>query len=106
MPALNVDFQGSTLVIPGAYYADNVTNLFQAYPPSTPPLIFIGYGYGLQPQAPVTFSDGTSLMNALRGGPASSFVPFLTAPSGDLNGAQLIIRGLLHRCWVLVGRVC
>lgn len=90
MPQINGYFQGQTLILPGVYYADNVTALQPTAPPATPPLIFIGYGYGQKPLVPTTYSDPQSLLNAIRGGPASGFVPFLTNPSGQVNGAQQI----------------
>ena len=90
MPNLNVSFGGQTLVRPGSYYLDNVATTFQAQPPTTPPLIFIGYAFGLKPQTPYTFVDGASLTSAMRGGPAAAFVPFLMTPSAQLFGAQLI----------------
>ena len=89
MPNLNVPFNGQTLIIPGAYYADNVTNTL---PPNqtTPPLMFIGYGYGQQPFTATTYSTPQNLLSAIRGGPCSGYVPFLTQPSPQLNGAQQI----------------
>jgi hypothetical protein len=90
MPNVNVNFAGQTLIIPNAYYVDNVNLAFQAAPPTTPPLVFIGYAYGIKPQTPVTFADGGSLTRALRGGPAAAYVPFLMTPSPQLFGAQLI----------------
>lgn len=90
MPNLNVPFNGQTLIIPGAYYADNVSAALQPSPITTPPLVFIGYGYGQQPFIPATYDTPTDLLNAIRGGPCSGFVPFLTNPSPQLNGAQQI----------------
>lgn len=90
MPNKNVGFAGGTLIIPGAYYADNVSAAGQPVVPTTPPLIFIGYGYGQKPQTAVAYSAAQDLLNAIRGGPASGFVPFLTNPSPQLNGAQQI----------------
>jgi hypothetical protein len=87
---MNVQFEGQTLVIPGAYYADNVSAVLQAQPPTSPPLIFIGYGYGTKPQTANTYIDPNDLLAAIRGGPCSGFVPFLTNPSPNLNGAQQI----------------
>ena len=89
IPNLNVPFNGQTLILPGAYYADNVTNTL---PPNTttPPLLFIGYGYGQAPYQAVTYSTPQNLLSAIRGGPCSGYVPFLTSPSPQLNGAQQI----------------
>lgn len=89
IPNLNVPFNGQTLIIPGAYYADNVTNTL---PPNTttPPLILIGYGYGQAPFTATTYSTPQNLLSAIRGGPVSGYVPFLTSPSPQLNGAQQI----------------
>lgn len=90
MPNANGQFQGLTLIRSGAYYADNVSNLNVGQNPGTPPLIFLGNGYGVKPQTPVTFTDGSQLLTALRGGPCSGFVQFLTNPSNQLNGAGQI----------------
>ena len=96
MPNLNVGFAGTTLIRPGSYYQDNVNLAFQAAPPTTPPLIFIGYGYGQKPQTPVTYANGATLTAAMRGGPSAAFVPFMMTPSPELFGAQLVT-------WINVG---
>lgn len=90
MPNLNVPFVGGTLVIPGAYYADNVSTANLGAPPTTPPLIFLGFGYGQQPFVPQTFQSPQALLAAIRGGPCAEYVQFLTSPSSQLNGAQQI----------------
>lgn len=90
MPNPNSSFQGQTLILPGAYYADSV-NASQGGPPqATPPLVFLGFGYGVKPFTPTTFNTPQDLLNAIRGGPASGFVPFLTSPSPQLSGAQQV----------------
>lgn len=86
---MNITFGGQTLALPGAYYLDALSG-FIAGPPTTPPLIYIGYGYGMKPQTPVSFISANNLLAALRGGPASGFVPALASPSPELFGAQLI----------------
>lgn len=90
MPNPNSSFQGSILVIPGVYYADNVSAVLQPTIPPTPPLIFIGYGYGQKPQTAQTYTNANNLLSAIRGGPCSGFVPFLCNPSPLLQGAQQI----------------
>lgn len=90
MPNLNQSFQGQTLIIPGAYYADNVQAGNPTAPPPAPPLIFIGFGYGGKPQTGYTFADPQDLSNAVRNGPCAPFIPFLTNPSNQVNGAQLV----------------
>ena len=90
MPNLNVPFNGQTLIIPGAYYADNVSAALVPAPLTTPPLVFIGFGYGQQPFTAETYVTPTDLLGAIRGGPCSGFVNFLTNPSTQLNGAQQI----------------
>jgi len=90
MPDLNIQFQGQTLVKPGAYYADNVSAVSQANSPTTPPLIYLGYGYGQQPQTAVNYQSKGTLLAAMRGGPASGYVDPLFNPSGQLNGAQSV----------------
>lgn len=90
MSQQGIIFDGYFIGLPGAYYGDNVNAAGFIPPPVTPPLLFIGYGWGPQPGVPVTFTNPQNLLNALRGGPASAFVQFLTLPSPALNGAQQI----------------
>ncbi|MDE2232594.1 MAG: hypothetical protein KGJ90_00480 [Patescibacteria group bacterium] len=90
MPNVNTTFQGFQLIVPAAYYADNVSASYLPPQPTTPPLIFIGYGYGPKPQTANTYFTPTDLLNAIRGGPASGYVQFLCNPSNQLNGAQQV----------------
>lgn len=90
MPQMGITFDGQYFSLPGVYYADNVSALFQAPPPVTPPMLFIGYGWGPPPKAPQFFTNPQDLMTALRGAPASNFVPFIATPSPSMNGAQRI----------------
>lgn len=90
MPNPNISFQGQTLFIPGAYYADNVSASLSPAQVTTPPLIFLGFGYGQKPQTAKTYTNPNDLLTAIRGGPCAAFVPFLTSPSAQLNGAQFI----------------
>lgn len=90
MPNLNVTWMGNTLIIPSAYYSDNVSASVSPANVNTPPLVLIGYSYGQQPFVPTSYATPQDLLNAIRGGPVSAFVPFLTNPSSELNGAQLI----------------
>lgn len=89
MPMVNINFAGQTLVLPGAYYQDQLSG-FNSAIPTTPPLIYIGYGYGVKPQTPTTFVTANDLLNAIRGGPASGYVAPITNPSPQLFGAQVI----------------
>lgn len=93
MPNNNVQFQGQTLPIPGAYFGDNVSAALPANPALVPPLVFIAYGYGGQPFVATSYPNGggQALQNALRGAPSADFVPFLANPSTDLFGASEII---------------
>lgn len=90
MPNNNSQFQGQTLIIPKAYYADDVAGGNNGVNLATPPLIFLGYGFGVRPQVPTTFNNAQDLLSAMRGGPCSGYVPFLTSPSNQLAGAQQI----------------
>lgn len=90
MPNVNTQFQGATLIKPGAYYDDNVVATQPTTPAVVPPLIFIGFGYGGANGTVYQHSSYTGLMNQLRGGPASSFVQFIYNPSTELNGASLV----------------
>lgn len=89
MPNANVSFAGQTLIVPGAYYADIVQPV-SPVPATTPPLIFLGNGYGQKPQTAVTYSTPQALLTAIRGGPCSGFVPFLYNGSNQLFGAQQV----------------
>ena len=93
MPNENVQFQGQTLVIPQAAYADNVSATIPANPALVPPMVFIAYGYGGKPMTAQSFSGGGSnaLAAALRGAPSADFVPFISNPSTELFGASEII---------------
>jgi len=90
MPQQGISFAGAFIGLPGAYYQDNVSAAAPVLPPVTPPLLFIGYGWGPTPKAPTTFTNTQDLATALRGSPAAAFVPFIATPSPSLNGAQLI----------------
>lgn len=89
MPNLNISFAGQTLVLPGAYYVDQLASAIPNSPP-TPPLIYIGYAYGMKPQTAYTFVGGQNLLTAIRGGPASAYVLPMSNPSPELFGASLI----------------
>lgn len=93
MANTNEQFQGQTLPIPGAYYADNVSAALPANPALVPPLVFIAYGYGGQPFVATSYPNGggQALQNALRGAPSADFVPFIANPSTELYGASEII---------------
>ena len=90
MPNVSGSFMGATEVIPGVYTYSNVSADQLPTPPPTPPLVYIGFGYGLEPLTPTTFTSSTGLLNALRGGPASTYVPAMTNPSSELPGAGQI----------------
>ncbi len=90
MPNVNEQFQGATLILPGVYTADNVSATLPTNGTPPPPLLFIGFGDGNEPQTLQFYSDAQSLTDSLRGGPCAEFVPFLTNPSNELAGAQLI----------------
>lgn len=90
MPVEGITFDGQFIGLPGAYYADDVSPAAPVTPPTTPPLLFLGYGWGPKPFTPQTFVNPTDLTAALRGGPAAAFVPFIANPSPAVNGAQLV----------------
>ena len=90
MPQNGVTFDGQYIGLPGAYYGDDVSGAGPNTPPTTPPLLFLGYGWGPKPKTAVTFTNPGDLLAALRGAPAAAFVPFIANPSPQLNGAQLV----------------
>jgi len=90
VPQQGITFAGAYIGLPGAYYADDVSAALPNTPPVTPPLLFLGYGWGPKPKTPVTFVNPGDLQVALRGGPAAAYVPFMATPSPSLNGAQRI----------------
>jgi hypothetical protein len=90
MPSVNGSFQGQQLILPGAYYADNVSATLPANPAATPPLLVIGIGYGGAPLTPINHFTSTGLATTVRGGPVAAFLPFIFTPSPELNGAQQV----------------
>ena len=90
MPQQGITFDGQYIGLPGAYYGDDVSGAGPNTPPTTPPLLFLGYGWGPKPKTAVTFTNPGDLLAALRGAPAAAFVPFIANPSPQLNGAQLV----------------
>lgn len=91
MPDVNSSFGGATLVIPSVYYQDDVSNVLPANLFPGLPLIFIGVGYGGQPNTPYSFSDANSLKAFMRGSASARLVDFMTNPSGQVPGAQSFI---------------
>ncbi len=89
MPQVGITFNGQFITLPGAYYADNVQATLPSTVP-TPPLLMIGYTYGLKPQTPTSFTTAQDAINAVRGGPLGAFIPFVARPSPALNGTQNI----------------
>lgn len=90
MPQQGITFDGAYIGLPGVYYADDVNSAAISPLPVTPPLLFIGYGWGPKPKSVSLFTNPQDLVNALRGAPAAAFVPFMATPSPQLNGAQRI----------------
>ena len=90
MPNVNTQFEGATLILPGAYYADNVKATLPTTPAIVPPMVFIGFGYGGAQNTNYQHTTATGLSAQLRGGPAAAFVPFIFNPSNQLNGASIV----------------
>ena len=90
MPNVNTQFEGATLILPGAYYADNVKATLPTTPAIVPPMVFIGFGYGGAQNTNYQHTTATGLSAQLRGGPAAAFVPFIFNPSNQLNGASVV----------------
>lgn len=90
MPNANVQFDGQTLIVPGAYYVDNVNFFAVSTPALVPPLVWVVFSYGGKPLTPVTLDTAQDVLNFLRGAPASVMVPFMFNPSSELNGASQV----------------
>lgn len=90
MPSVNGQFNGQELILPGAYYGDNVNATLPANPAATPPLLVIGVGYGGVPQTIIKHTTSQGLAETLRNGPMAAFLPFIFTPSPQLNGAQKV----------------
>jgi hypothetical protein len=90
VPNLNIDVNGAEIIVPGAYYFDNVTAALVTSAAIVPPLVWLAYSYGGEYTVPVTFNTAQDTLAFLRGAPCSDMVPFIFAPSGELNGASLV----------------
>lgn len=90
MPNVNTQFKGQTLVIPGAYYDDNVSAENPTNPSPVPPMTFIGAGYGGEQNVVSQANSSTGLNALIRGGPSASFVPFIFNPSPEMKGASTV----------------
>lgn len=90
MPQQGISFAGTFIPLPGAYYQDDVTAAAANAPPTTPPMLVLGYGWGPKPQTPVTFTSPADFAKAVRGAPVGAFIPFIANPSPVQNGAQLV----------------
>lgn len=90
MPNVSINFGGQTLFIPDAYFYGNVSQQFQPPLPTVPPLLFVGYFYGIKPQTPYTFLSAQDAINAARGGPGATYLTPMSLPSPSVNGANFI----------------
>ncbi len=87
---MNAQANGQTLIIPGAYYYDNVSAALSTTAALVPPLVWVCYSYGGTKNVPVNFNTAQDTLNFLRGAPCSALVPFIFTPSGELNGASIV----------------
>ena len=90
MPNLNVNFGGQQLIIPGAYYNDDVTAALTTSAALVPPLVWVCFSYGGVKNTPASFTTAQDTLNFLRGAPCAAMVPFIFTPSGELNGASIV----------------
>jgi len=90
MPDISTQFNGSQIILPGAYTAVDVNGTLTSVSTNVPPVIYVGYGYGQKPFSAVTYASAQALSNALRGGPAATYVQEMFTPSGAINGAALV----------------
>lgn len=90
MANTNINFNGQTLVLPGAYYADNVSAALVPTQSLTPPLLFIGDFFGLAPLTPTTFTLASDAQAAMRGAPSAQYLQFMTNPAPALAGVQYV----------------
>lgn len=90
MPNVTINFGNSTLSIPNAYFYGNVTQGFQPPLPTIPPLLFVGYFYGLKPKTPYTYLSAQDAINAVRGGPGGTYLTPISLPSPQVAGANFI----------------
>lgn len=90
MPNLDINADGQTLIIPGAYYYDNVSAAFITSAALVPPLVWVCFSYGGVKNVPASFTTAQDTLTFLRGAPCSDMVPFIFTPSSELNGASIV----------------
>lgn len=90
MPNANVQADGQTIIVPGAYYYDDVNTFAQTAVALVPPLVWLVYSYGGQPNVPQSFTTEQGVLNFLRGAPASDMTQWIFNPSNQLNGASIV----------------
>lgn len=90
MPNVSISVDGQIIIVPGVYVTTTVTPSVNTGNLPTGPLLFIASGYGGVPFAATQYTDANSLIAAMRGSPATSFVPFMFNPSSQVNGTSLV----------------
>lgn len=55
-----------------------------------PPLLFVGYFYGIQPKTVYTYLSAQDAINAVSGSPGATYLTPIALPSPSVNGAQFL----------------
>jgi hypothetical protein len=90
MVNVTTQFQGQTLILPGAYSYVSVAGTLASVNAAVPPVIFICNSYGGAPYSAVTFANAQAAVPYLRGAPSAVYLQALYTPSSQVNGASLV----------------
>jgi hypothetical protein len=90
MPNVTTQFQGQTLILPGAYSYVATNGTLASVNAAVPPILFICNSYGGAPYSVATFANAQAAVPYMRGAPSALYLQAMYTPSAQVNGASLV----------------